>query len=109
MKTATEVSSDNSALMRNIRRHENALEGAIAAIARAVMAVSRGFGEQIPDEGSVRVQYDDSIIQDTAAEKEQDMREVGVTMAAWEYRAKWYGEEEGVARSRAAEVGAGVG
>lgn len=29
------------------------------------------------------MQYDDSIIQDTAAEKEQDMCEVGVTMAAW--------------------------
>lgn len=27
VKTATEVSSDNSALMRNIRRHENSLEG----------------------------------------------------------------------------------
>ena len=56
------VSSDNSALMRNIRRHENVLEGAIAGIARAVMAVSRTFGEDIPEEGPVRVQYDDSII-----------------------------------------------
>lgn len=27
VKTATKVSSDNSALMRNIKRHENALEG----------------------------------------------------------------------------------
>ena len=45
VRTATEVSSDNSALMRNIRRHENALEGAITGIARAVMCVSRGFGE----------------------------------------------------------------
>lgn len=52
--------------MRNIRRHENALEGAITGIAKAVMAVSRGFGEGIPDEGCMRVQYDDSIIQDTA-------------------------------------------
>lgn len=51
VKTATEVSSDNSALMRNIRRHENSLEGAIVSIARAVMHVSRGFGESIPDEG----------------------------------------------------------
>ncbi len=107
VRTATEVSSDNSALMRNIRRHENALEGAITGIARAVMGVSRGFGESIPDEGVVRVQYDDSIVQDVAAEKEQDMREVGVTMAAWEYRVKWYGEEESVARVRASEVGSG--
>lgn len=27
MKTATEISSDNSALMRNVRKNENALEG----------------------------------------------------------------------------------
>ena len=105
VKTATEVSSDNSALMRNIRRHENALEGAIAGVSRAVMAVSRGFGEPVPEEGAVSVQFDDSIIQDTAAEKAQDLREVGVTMSAWEYRARWYGEEESVARARAAEVG----
>ena len=44
VRTATEVSADNSALMRNIRRHENALEGAITGIARAVVGVSRGFG-----------------------------------------------------------------
>ena len=107
VKTATEVSSDNSALMRNIRRHENSLEGAIVSIARAVMHVSRGFGESIPNEGITSVQFDDSIIQDTAAEKEQDMKEVGVTLSPWEYRMRWYGEEESVARARAAEVGTG--
>ena len=107
VKTATEVSSDNSALMRNIRRHENSLERAIVSIARAAMHVSRGFDESIPNEGETRIQFDDSIIQDTAAEKEQDMKEVGVTMGAWEYRMRWYGEEESVARARAAEIGTG--
>ncbi|MDO4807925.1 MAG: hypothetical protein Q4A07_11855 [Coriobacteriales bacterium] len=105
VKTATEVSSDNSALMHNIRRHENSLEGSIVSIARAVMHASRSFGEPIPDEGETRIQFDDSIIQDTAAEKEQDMREVGVTMGAWEYRAKWYGEDEKTAKARARGLG----
>ncbi len=105
VRTATEVSSDNSALMRSIRRHENALQGPITDIARAVMCVSRGFGEDIPDEGTMGVMYDDSIIQDVAAEKAQDMAEVGVTMNAWEYRAKWYGEDEKTARSRARGIG----
>ena len=41
VKTATGVSADNSALMRNIRRHEHALEGAIAGICRALLAVER--------------------------------------------------------------------
>lgn len=75
VKTATEVSSDNSALMRNIRRHENALEGALVGISRAAMQCARGFGESIPDEGQVRVAFDDSIVTDTAAEKAQDMAE----------------------------------
>lgn len=88
---------------------EKVTQEAITGIAKAVMAVSRSFGESIPDKGSVHVQYDDSIIQDTAAEKEQDMREVGVTMAAWEYRAKWYGEDEKTARARAAEIGVASG
>ncbi|MBP3885670.1 MAG: hypothetical protein J6D54_12160, partial [Olsenella sp.] len=109
IKTATEVSSDNSALMRNIRRHENGLEGAITGISHALLHMSRSFGETIPDEGELRVQFDDSIVQDTAAEKEQDMREVGVTMGAWEYRMRWYGEEESIARARAAEIGTGPG
>ena len=104
VRTATKVSSDNSALMRNIRRHENALRSPISDIAGAIMCVSRGFGESIPDEGVMRVMFDDSIIQDTATEKEQDMREVGVTMAAWGDRAKWYGEDEKTAKARAQEL-----
>lgn len=107
LKTATEVSSDNSALMRNIRRHENALENALAGIAHAVMAVSRMLGEGIADEGDITVTFDDSIIQDVSAEKAQDMKEVGVIMAAYEYRMRWYGEDEATARARARELGSG--
>lgn len=109
VKTATEVSSDNSAIMRNIKRHENSLEGSIVSIARTIMHASQSFGESIPDEGETRIRFDDSIIQDSAAEKEQDMREVGVTMGAWEYRMRWHGEEESIARARAAEIGTSRG
>ena len=34
------------------------------------------MGEALPDEGDVGVIYDDSIVQDTASEKRQDMDEV---------------------------------
>lgn len=101
VKTATEVSSDNSALMRNIARHEHALEHSMAGICKALMHVARGFGEELPEEGDIRVMFDDSIIADTAASKASDMAEVGVTMHAWEYRMKWYGEDEKTARERA--------
>ena len=107
VKTATEVSSDNSALMRNIRRHEQALEGAIAGICRAAMAASRSLGAELPEEGDVRVTFDDSIITDTSAEKQQNMAEVAAgLMEAWEYHAKWYGEDESAGRKHAATRGA---
>ncbi|WP_417118860.1 hypothetical protein [Olsenella phocaeensis] len=101
VKTATEVSSDNSALMRNIRHHENQLQGALAQISHAALACSRTLGAEVPDEGTIGVMFDDSIVTDTAAEKAQDMAEVGVTMNAWEYRVKWYGEDEKTAKARA--------
>ena len=65
--------------------------------------MTMGFGESSPDEGTMRVMFDDSIIQDVAVEKAQDMSEVGVTMATWEYRVKWYGEDEKTAKARALE------
>lgn len=103
VKTATEVSADNSALMRNIRRHEHALEGALAGVCHALLAVERHLGEDLPEEGSVRVTFDDSIISDTAAEKKRDMDEVVARlMLPWEYRCKWYGEEEETAREASA-------
>ena len=109
VKTATEVSADNSALMRNIRRHEHALEGAIAGICRALLAAERNLGVELPGEGDVRVAFDDSIITDTTADKRQDMDEVAAgLMAGWEYRAKWYGEDEETA-ARAWEAVGGPG
>ena len=93
VKTATEVSSDNSALMRNIRKNENALQGALADVSRAVLSCGRLMGAALPDEGDVSVIYDDSIVQDTAAEKRQDMEEVAAGLVTREeYRRKWYGE-----------------
>ena len=62
MRTATEVSSDNSALICNVRKHENALQAPLIDVGRAVMVCARAMGEAIPDEGRVGVVYDDSIV-----------------------------------------------
>lgn len=102
IKTATEVSSDNSALMRNIRRHENLLEGAVSQISRAAIHCANAFlGTGLPEPGEIKVNWDDSIITDTYAEKQQDLAEVNVTMNPWEYRMKWYGEDEETAKANA--------
>lgn len=48
VRTATEVSSDNSALMRNVRKHENALARPLADVGRALLACARDMGEALP-------------------------------------------------------------
>ena len=108
VKTATEVSSDNSALMRNIARHEHGLEQSIAGISRALLHIARGFGIDLPHEGAIRVTFDDSIIVDTYQEKKQDLSEVGVTMSVAEFRAKWYAESPEVAEEKAAALLAAI-
>ena len=106
VKTATEVSSDNSALMRNIARHEHVMEQSITSIARALLHIARGFGVDLPQEGDLKVMFDDSIITDTFQEKKQDLAEVGVTMTVAEFRQKWYGEAADMAEERAGKLGA---
>lgn len=100
IRTAEEVSSGNSELMRNIKRHENGIGAALASMFHALLAIERNkMGVALEDEGVIRVSFDDSIITDTMSEKQQDLSEVNLTMNPWEFRAKWYGEDEDTAKA----------
>ena len=87
LRTATEVSADNSALMRNIRKHEVVLGDAVETVCEAALAYMGNPGV------TVSVDFDDSIITDTAADKAQFMSEIAAGIAeAREYRERFYGE-----------------
>lgn len=106
LKTATEVSADSSALMRNLRKHEAAVGASLSQLLTAACSVATSLlGEDAGDAGRVRVTWDDSIIEDTPAEKAQFMAELASGVSApWEYRARFKGEDEATARERAAEA-----
>lgn len=88
---------------------ENALAPALVDVCRAVMACSRSFGAGLPEEDEVSVVWDDSIVQDTEAEKAQDIHEVTTGIkGAHEYRMHWYGEDEVMARRNATGLGPGA-
>ena len=103
LRTATEVSADNSALMRNIRKHENMLKKAIVAICRAALHAARAhLGVALPDEGLVDVSFDDSIITDVEADKRMALAEIAaldIDALKVEYLVKYHGmtEEEAIA------------
>lgn len=90
--TATEVISSKSDLYQSLRKHELVLEYALKGLTKAVAYLS---GYAIKE---VQVDFDDSIIIDTDAERKQDMADVSMgAMSVEEYRAKWYNESMEVA------------
>lgn len=103
LRTATEVSADNSALMRNIRKHENMLKKAIVAICRAALHAARThLDEALPDEGLVDVSFDDSIITDVEADKRMALAEIAaldIDALKIEYLVKYHGMTEEEAKT----------
>ncbi len=107
LKTATEVSSDNSALMRNIRKHENAIGKQLCRMLDALAECSRIWCGAPVEEGfgRMRIVWDDSIISDTDAEKQRMLAEVSAgVVPKWMYLSRFYGMSEEEARAELPEA-----
>ncbi len=103
IKTATEVIADQSGLFRTLRKHENALSPAITRIIRGAIALHNSVTGQslnVPD--VVQVMFDDSVIEDSTAQKKLDLEEIAAgVQRPWEYRTRWKGEDEKTAKAMA--------
>lgn len=102
LKTATEVSADNSALMRNIRRHENSIAQGIVSVASALLHCARiHLGAPVEEDfGKVEVRFDDSIITDTQAEKNMMLAEIAAgVVPKWMYLKEFKGMSEEEAKA----------
>ena len=99
LKTATEVVSEKSELYQNLRKHELILEGALIHLVKAI-ATMLGYRNEI----QVTINFDDSIIEDTAAEKQQFLQEIrdGIRQR-WEYRVRFFGETVEEAKANISE------
>lgn len=98
--TATQVISENSTMFRTIKKHEIILEQAISELCRIIlrlgnMAMKAGLNE----EARVTIDFDDSIIEDKTTERSNDRQDLAAgIMNDWEYRMKWYNEDEATAK-----------
>lgn len=102
VKTATEVVSEKSDLFQSLKKHELLLQDALTGLYTAV-ATLLGLGAP-----EVTVNFDDSIIEDSDTQRATDRQDVrDGLMAKWEYRMRWYGEDEKTARAMAAELDTG--
>ena len=87
--TATQVISQNSEMFRTIKKHEAILEDAIIDMARGLLYVEAAFGGDgaIKLDAEITVDFDDSIIEDTAEVKRQAMLELNVGLIS---KAEYY-------------------
>lgn len=94
VKTATEVISENSDMYRTLQKHELVLERVLIQLVRTIIHVGIRTGANGLDENTeISIQFDDSIIQDKDAERQNDRQDVAMgAMSLAEYRVKYYGE-----------------
>lgn len=98
VKTATEVISDKSDLYRSLVKHEIVLRSALTGL---VKTIARLFGKEVKE---VKIDFDDSIIQDKEAERKEDRAEVAMgAMSLLEYRMKHYNETADIAATKIVE------
>lgn len=91
----TDIISSNSKMFRRLKKHELILERALKGMVRAVLHIA-GSGYT----GDIQVDFDDSIIEDKAAERKQYKEDVAAgIMSPVEYRMRVYGEDKATAES----------
>lgn len=98
--TATQVISENSNLFRSVKKHEILLERQLISFMREILTVARDFiGRRVIPDCKMSVTFDDSVIEDTASMQKRDLAllEAGV-MQKWEFRRKYFGEDEKTAK-----------
>ncbi len=99
-KTAEEVKASKQRSYSAVSDTQQALQIALTDLIYAIdYWVSIG---ELTQKGNYEVSYkwDDSIIADKEKERAQDRQDVSMgVMRAWEYRSKWYGEDEETAKA----------
>ncbi|MBO5458877.1 MAG: hypothetical protein J5981_01355, partial [Lachnospira sp.] len=69
------------------------LDSVIKELIMIIIRLGNIAGENLDESAEIKIDFDDSIIEDTEAERNRDKADVAIgAMPLWEYRAKWYGE-----------------
>lgn len=101
LRTATEVVSDNSVLLRSVRANENAAGAEIASALRGSYSAWRSVsGRPVKEVPELEVAWDDSVIEDTATARQQMKDDISRGLCPrWMYLQRFYGMDEEEARA----------
>lgn len=98
--TATQYMGDKQELVQNASKHYIIIEKALQNMIRAMLWIGREvMGLPVKEDAKITINFDDSYVIDKESERLRDLQEIrdGI-MQKWEYRMKWYGEDETTAK-----------
>lgn len=100
--TATQYTGEKQELKQNAAKHGIVIEQALQSIVRAILWAGKNMlGQPVDPETPVVVVSSDGYIVSDDEKKADDRQDIfnGV-MQRWEYRVKWYGEDEATAKAK---------
>ena len=106
VKTATEYSGERQELVQHANRHMIPLESALQTLCRAILYIGKTFCNADCDfDTQITINFEDGFVIDEETRRERDRQDVrDGLMQAWEYRVKWYGEDEATAKAAIADM-----
>ena len=106
LKTATEVVSANSQLMRTIRRHEHAIENSVRDLVQGAYSAECSLnGHLITEPIPVDILWDDSVITDDKADRDMMKDDIARGLCPkWKYLTKYQGMSEEEAKTYTGET-----
>ena len=104
--TATEYVGGRQDLVQNASKHYIVVEQALLTLVGTILYAGRTFcGAQVDENAAVAVHFEDSYIVDKETERARDAQEVrDGLLLPWEFRVRWYGEDEETAKARLGEA-----
>ena len=104
--TATQYTGEMQDLIQNTTRHRVNVAEFLESIIRAALWVGKNvLGESLDEDTEISVRFDDSYFIDSESERQRDRAEVEAgLMKPYEFRMKWRGESEDVARAMTGEA-----
>lgn len=104
--TATQYVGQRNDFVRNLKKNSHMVEQALKSIVKSILWVGANMlGSNVVAECGVSIELPDGVVEDDATEKASDRQDVkDGLMLPWEFRMKWYGESEEVAKAKIEEV-----
>lgn len=106
MTTATQVRISNKDQTENIWKQRVQVIEILNDMVRSILVLGKEkCGLDVNPEAKITIKFDDTMFTDEEAERMKDLNDVNAgVMAKYEYRTKWYGEDEETARAKIDEI-----